>query len=145
MGQISQQHVQVYNGTAAADLSAKQWYFVYVDTSGKVALAATAGMLTLGVLMNKPGAANRAAEVALPGSVVPVIAGGTITAGDQVTCDSAGKVVTLTPPSYVDTQAGSATDPLLGKYRLGIALTDGASGAACQVLLCTPTPTLTVT
>ncbi len=135
MGQISQQHVQVYNGTAAADLSAKQWYFVYVDTSGKVALAATAGMLT----------ANRAAEVALPGSVVPVIAGGTITAGDQVTCDSAGKVVTLTPPSYVDTQAGSATDPLLGKYRLGIALTDGASGAACQVLLCTPTPTLTVT
>lgn len=145
MGQVSQQHVEVFSGEAGADLSAKQYYFVKLNASGQVVIYATAGEAAIGVLMNEPAASGRAAEVALPGSVVPVQAGGSFTAGDRITGDANGKAVALTPPAYVDTQAGSATDPLLGKYMLGWAVTDGASGSLAQVLLVPPSATLTVT
>ena len=51
---------------AAADLSAKQYYFVAVDSNGKAALTGDDGN-PIGVLQNKP-AAGEAATICTAGS-----------------------------------------------------------------------------
>ena len=91
-----------------ADLSAKQ-YFAVVLTSGKTALAG-AGALIVGILQNKPDAADKSASVAVKG-ISKAVAGAAITAGVGVTPDAAGKLVTT-----------GATDS-----RSGIALTAAAA------------------
>lgn len=73
---------------AAADLSAKQFFFVKVDSAGKVALAA-ADNLAIGVLQNKPKSAE-AASVRVHG-ISKVVAGAAITRGDRVGSDANGK------------------------------------------------------
>lgn len=78
---------------AAADLSAKQFYFVAVDTNGKAALTGDDGN-PIGVLQNKP-AAGEAAQICVAGVTKLYI--GTesgLGAGYNVGCDanSAGKV-----------------------------------------------------
>ena len=90
---------------AAADYSAKQYHIVWV-ANGIATLADDAdvpGENIMGALMNKPKA-NENAEVALPhgGGTAKVKAGGSINAGDHLTCDSAGKAVaTTTSDDYV--------------------------------------------
>ncbi|KKW12666.1 MAG: hypothetical protein UY48_C0010G0018 [Candidatus Gottesmanbacteria bacterium GW2011_GWB1_49_7] len=55
---------------AKRDLSSYQFHAVTLDTDGLVDYADTsAGTIPLGILQNKPSAANAEAEVALPGSV----------------------------------------------------------------------------
>jgi hypothetical protein len=102
---------------ANADLSTKQNLFVVINSSGNVAVAGD-GADADGVLMNEPAAAGRAAEVAISG-IVPVLCGGTVTAGDQVSSSAAGKAVT----------AGT------GDYVLGRATETGADGEIIGVLL----------
>lgn len=102
---------------ANTDLSTKQYYFVDVNSSGK-AVVAGAGSTFAGVLGNKPAAANAAAEVMFSG-VVPVVCGGSITAGNAVKIDSNGKAV-----------AASSGDKAAGR-----ALADGASGSNTNILL----------
>lgn len=93
---------------ANADLSTNQHFFVKVTNNsgtGQVALAG-AGERVLGVLKNNPSAQGEAAEVASKrGAVTKVFAGGTVTAGNEVTPDAAGEAVVA---GSGDTVAGVA-------------------------------------
>lgn len=102
------------------DLSLKQFYIVAVDTANdsSVILAAAATDPIVGVLQNKPKAAQAAIYRFIGTS--KVIAGGTITRGDFVTSDANGKAVTTTSSS-------NAT--------LGIALMSAVSGDIFEVQL----------
>ena len=51
---------------ASADLSASQYCFVTINTSGQVELTGSAGN-AIGILQNTPDAAGRAAEVLIAG------------------------------------------------------------------------------
>ena len=103
---------------AAADLSAKQYYAVVVDTSGNAAVAGT-GDRACGILQNAPAHAGRAASIAY-GGVTKAVCGGAITIGDPVAVDSTGKIVAET--------TGDA-------WTVGIALETGASGTIISMLL----------
>lgn len=79
---------------AGADLSAKRYYIVKLDTAGAIVLAAAATQNIVGVLQNKPQSGE--AGIYRFGGTTKVIAGGTIAIGDWVTSDSAGKAVATT-------------------------------------------------
>lgn len=104
---------------AAADLSAKQFHFVKVDSSGNAAATAAVTDNPVGVLQNNPDTAGYECTVAIDG-VSKVEAGGSITAGDLITIAAAGTAVT-------------ATEGTNNIY--GIALSDAASGEVASVLL----------
>lgn len=80
---------------AAADLSAKLYYGVKVNSSGQAALATTLGQTITGVLMNKPDAAGVAAQVMHQG-IGLVEAGAAFTAGDELTVAADGQFVQRT-------------------------------------------------
>lgn len=103
---------------AAGDLSAGQFRFVNVDGNGRAALVASAGGRGVGVLQDDPAAIDRPACVAVAGRA-KVVAGDTVTAGDNVQSDANGAAITAAS----------------GDYILGIALTGGASGELIEVLL----------
>ena len=104
---------------AAADLSAKQYYFVAVDTDGKAALTGDDGN-PIGVLQNKP-TAGQAATICVFGVTKLYI--GTesgLGAGYNVGCDS--------------NSAGKVSDT--ASFRMGVALEDPtADGDIVAVLL----------
>lgn len=93
---------------AAADLSTKQYFFVFIDTNGNVALSVTAGRRCLGVLQNKPSAAGRACTVGTDG-VSKVVAGAAIAIGDLVASDGAGKARTAVTGDHVQGEAITAS------------------------------------
>ena len=103
---------------AAADLSAKQYYFVAVDTNGKAALTGDDGN-PIGVLQNAP-TAGQAASICVYGVTKLYI--GTesgLGAGYNVGCDS--------------NSAGKVSDS--GSYRLGVSLEDPtANGDIVSIL-----------
>jgi len=103
---------------ANADLSASQFLFVLLNTSGRVAVVASAGGDADGVLTNKPTVAGEAASVQI-GGIAKVVAGGTITAGDKVQSDAAGKALTAASADHV----------------LGRATISAVSGDLVEVLL----------
>ena len=113
---------------AAADLSAKQFYAVKVDSNGKAALAG-AGEHAIGVLQNKPTSGN-AATVRISGAT-KMVASAAIAAGAVVAATAAGKSVTATKASTNTSDAGVAADALVGSNVLGVALT--AAGADLDV------------
>lgn len=81
---------------ANADLSTKQYFFVKVTNNSGTGRAAVAGAgeRVLGVLDNAPDAAGKTARVAAKrGAQVKVSAGGSITAGNEVTPDASGEAV----------------------------------------------------
>lgn len=94
---------------AAADLSAKQFFFVKMTATG-VNLAGD-GEHALGVLQNKPDALGKAATVASVGSTSKVVTSGVVTQGDNVSSDANGK----------------ATESASGDYILGQALSTSAA------------------
>lgn len=110
------QAVRTITVKAGSDLSAKQFLFMNVS-SGKLAVASAGGRV-VGVLANKPDAADKDGELQIAG-IVKVIAGGTITSGDAVAADANAKAVLA---------AGSANVA-------GIAMTSVASGEYVEVLL----------
>ena len=75
---------------AAGDLSASQYCIVYQDTNGRVALNTSAATAPLGILLNKPAAIDRAAEVAIDGSVVKCKASAAIGERARVTQAASG-------------------------------------------------------
>ena len=101
---------------ANADLSAKQYYGVKV-ASNKIALAG-AGVQCLGVLQDKPNADGVAGVVAF-GGVSKIALGGTVTSGQMIATDSAGKWV-----------AAASAD-----IACGICITGGASGEIGNALI----------
>lgn len=79
---------------AAADLSADQFLFVVMSSTG-IALNTSAGGVCLGVLQNKP-LAGQAADVWADGSVSKVVASAAITAGAKIMSTALGKAATAT-------------------------------------------------
>ena len=74
---------------AGSDLSAGQFKFVSLAADGQVDTTAAAGGNAIGVLLNNPSAAGRAATVCVGGSVM-ITCGGAITAGDQIQANTDG-------------------------------------------------------
>ena len=95
---------------AAADQSAKQYYFLKYSAADTVAVCSAAADRAIGVLMNKPAAAGQAADVRILG-IAPVVSDGSGTAiavGDLVGPSSAGKAVKKATADY--SAAGIALD-----------------------------------
>ena len=95
---------------ASADLSAKQYHFMVVNSSGLLA-AAGAGVAIDGVLQDKPDAANIAGTLGISG-VTKVVAAEAITAGDDIAPDAAGKGVVASTTG--DVVAGKALEDASG-------------------------------
>lgn len=88
--------IQSFSMPAAADYSSQQYCLMIVDANGRAAEGTTTTAPFIGVLMNKPAAADREAEIAGPGSVVKCLSGDTIAEGDKVTAEAGGKALTTT-------------------------------------------------
>jgi len=82
---------------AAADLSAKQYYFVKVNTSGQAALCSGATDRPIGVLQNTP-TAGQAAEVLVVGGT-KVVASASIDEGSLIGTNADGKADAKSPGS----------------------------------------------
>lgn len=104
---------------AGADLSAGQYRFVLIASDGQVDLVSSAGGDADGILMGKPSAAGKAAEIAISGVAKIVVGTGDLSAGDKVQSDASGEGI----------QAASA-DHVLGKC-----LKDGVDGEIVPILL----------
>jgi hypothetical protein len=78
---------------AGEDLSSHQFKFVTLESDGQVDAADAAGERALGVLLNKPDSAGKAATVAMTGKVM-VEAGAAVTAGAQLQTNAAGEAIT---------------------------------------------------
>lgn len=117
---------------AGADLSTKQFRAVKVNSSGK-AVVAGAGEFAIGILQNKP-ASGQAATIVYSG-VSKGILGGSVTAGATVAADSNGAFVDATEAKTNTSDAGAASDPLIGSNIIGVALAGGVSGDIVPVLI----------
>jgi len=110
---------------AAADLSANQFRFVNVDANGQTIAITGIGERMVGLQEDKPGEATAAAgevsEVSISG-VVKVIAGATVTAGQEVKSDASGRAI-------------DATARVATHFVAGTALTGGAVGELISVLI----------
>lgn len=78
---------------AGADLSAKQWTFVIMNTTDRTVVNATDGQAADGVLINDP-ASGEAATVVTNGRVIIEVGTGGLTAGDDVASDANGEAIT---------------------------------------------------
>jgi len=104
---------------SASPNSGKQYCFVKVTGESTVGLADADDGLVIGVMQNKPQVTGQAATVAIRG-VSFVVAGDTITAGEQVSPENTtGRAIPLTA----------------GHTLAGTALTGGADGELISVLL----------
>lgn len=90
---------------AGADLSAKQWTFVKMNTTDRTVVSAGNGEAAFGVLINDPTSGG-AATVVTHGRVIIEVGTGGLTAGDDVGVDANGEAVTA------DTVGG---DVIVGK------------------------------
>lgn len=116
--------IRIPTALAAADLSAKQFYFVKKNTTaGQYALASVDGEIVAGVLQDNPAAAGRAAEVCAFG-MTKVAAGGTLTAGDFVGTDANGKAV---KKNHTSTGAD------VGDFLCGYVIEGAASGELATI------------
>jgi hypothetical protein len=98
---------------AAADLSAKQYHFVKLDSAGKAAVIAANTDRAIGVLQNAP-LAGQEAEVLVVGGT-KLVAGEAVAEGAVLSTTSAGKADSIL--------VGTATT----QYILGTALTEVAN------------------
>lgn len=120
---------------ANGDLSSYQHYLTRMTTTDlQVAVNDIAGGDCVGVLQNKPDAANKPAQVMALG-VSKVVAGGTVTAGDLLKSDASGRVVKATR---------SVTGADVGDHVVGICLTAATVGTKASVLLVPGYATITV-
>lgn len=88
---------------AGADLSAKQWTFVKMNTTDRTVVSAGNGEAAFGVLINDPTSGG-AATVVTHGRVIVEVGTGGITAGDDIGVDANGEAVTA-----------ASTDIIVGK------------------------------
>jgi hypothetical protein len=113
------EQVQSITMEAGGDLSAAQFTFVEVAADGQVDQVSSAGGNAIGVLLNDPDAAGKAATVAYAGRVKVVIGTGDIVTGDVVQSDGSGAAI-----------AATTADQVLGRCLVG-----GSAGELCEVLL----------
>ncbi len=121
-----EQELKDFSFKASADLSAKQFLFMLVSGVDTCTVTSAATDTVLGVLQNKP-ASGEAADVRCYG-IAKVVAGGTVTAGDRVGTDNAGKAVTKTADA--DKIAGLALSTAASGELVSILLTPCAQRAA---------------
>lgn len=133
---------------AGEDLSAKQFLGMDLSNSSGVAKAVTcsaAGQRCVGVLQNAPASAAVAIVRTLSSPrMTKMVSGGSVTAADSLAVTSAGKAKPAVKGRTDTSDAGGATDPLIGSNVVGIAMISGASdGDVISVLLvaqgCLPT------
>lgn len=106
---------------AGGDLSAEQYKFVKLNSSGQAVVCAAVTDRPIGVLQNAP-ASGGVAEVLVVGGT-KLVAGGSITEGAALGITSAGKGKALT--------VGTDTT----QYILGTAVTEGASDEIITVVI----------
>jgi hypothetical protein len=106
---------------AGADLSAKQYNFVKLNSSGLAVVVAAATDLPIGILQNAP-LSGQEAEILVSGGSKLVL-GGTVAIGAVVGTSSAGAGVAIV----------HGTDTT--KFALGQALLGGASGEIVTVVV----------
>lgn len=94
--------LQSFTVPAAGALT--QYTLVTINSSGQAANTGD-GAMPQGVVQNDPSAAGDAAEVAFAG-LVQVLAGGAVSAGDDIGSDASGQAVTA---------AGASGDAIFGK------------------------------
>jgi hypothetical protein len=87
---------------AGADLSAKQFTFVKMNTTNRTVVSAGNGDAAFGVIINDPES-GQAATVVTAGRVVVEVGTGGLTAGDEVGVDANGEAV-----------SAAATDIIVG-------------------------------
>ncbi len=120
---------------AAADLSAGQFHAVRLSAAKTVALGSTAGEPIIGILQNKPAAAGQAATVAFAGTT-KAVAGAAVSAGAQLKVNASGRLVAAAAGTTNISDAGTASDPLIGSNVVGIALEAASgNGVVFEVLL----------
>lgn len=91
---------------AAADLSSYQYRIVKLSAARTVTYSSADADAAIGILQDKPAAANRAANVAGPGSVSKLKLGsGGCTFGQQLTSDASGQGVVASASQRVVAQA----------------------------------------
>ena len=103
---------------ASADLSASQFCFMTVNSSGQLALPSAGGDAD-GILQDKPNAAAVEGELAVLGVSKLVVGTAGVTAGDLLATDANGKAVTA----------------VTGNKILGRALGTGAAGVIIPALI----------
>lgn len=124
---MSQGYATDISLVAAADLTTKQFYFVYIDSNGKAALVAGAGVKAIGVLQNKPDA-GQVATVRIFGKT-KVVQSASLTVGAAIAADSAGKAKAASAVT-ADASGSSATAASTGSYAIGILAENGGADAA---------------
>lgn len=107
---------------AGADLSARQFHFVKLNSSGQIVTVAAVTDIPIGILQDNPAASGRAGEVMVDG-VSEVIAGAALTPGNLVGLDSTGRAIAIV--------AGTATT----QYTLGQVLIGCANAAERATIL----------
>jgi hypothetical protein len=117
MSQAYEEGIVPRSAEAAADLSAKQFYGVKIDSTGKAALCSAAGELCYGVLQNEP-TAGKQASIAI-GGITFAKAGGVIQPGATVKVHSDGKFRDAAE-AITDASGASATAALVGSFACGI-------------------------
>ena len=98
---------------AGADLSAKQFYAVKLDSNG-AAVVAGDGEDAVGILQNKP-ASGQAATVRVVG-ISKFVAGGAISLPNRVASDANGKAKAAVAGRTNTSDAGASADALLGSF-----------------------------
>lgn len=101
---------------ATSTLASSQFFFVKLDSNGQIVVAGN-GQNAIGVVQDAP-AAGSPGSVCRPGDITKVICGNTVTAGQDVQSDGAGKCVPAVSGSFV----------------LGYALTAGASAGMASII-----------
>lgn len=106
---------------AGADLSAAQYKFVKLNSSGEAVAVAAATDLPIGILQNAPTSGQEAEVLVSGGS--KLVLGGTVAAAGVVGTSSSGAGVAIV----------HGTDTT--KFALGQAITGGASGEIVTVVV----------
>jgi hypothetical protein len=107
---------------AQGDLSAKQFYFVKVNSSGQAEVCSANTDIPVGVLQNAPSAAGQAAEVMVVG-ISKVSGDADLTKGNQIGTSADGQAA-----AYV---AGTDTT----KYIVGQVIEDNGAAAGLVTAL----------
>ncbi len=124
---------------AGEDLSTYQFSAVKRATGDNTVTRAGAGEFAIGVLQNAP--ANGAVAHVRVAGVTTMKADGTgVTRGDRISCAANGlaraTAAAASGTAHVNTSdAGAATDPVIGANVIGIALSTAAASANTTVLL----------
>lgn len=98
--------LKTISGEAAADLSAKQYRFVKMDTAGQYNVAGDGGEID-GISQNDPDAQGKALTVGTDG-ISKLEAGGTVAIGDYISSDSVGRGVVAASADFIGGQAKTA-------------------------------------